>query len=74
MNRKESFYIPSRKVKAIDTTGAGDTYLGAFVTALSQGKNSKEAMEFATLASSITVTRKGAILSLPHLEDLSKTP
>ena len=73
MNKNESFYVPSRKVTAIDTTGAGDTYLGAFVTALSQNKNIKEAMEFATLASSITVTRKGAILSLPHLEDLSKT-
>jgi sugar/nucleoside kinase (ribokinase family) len=49
----------------IDTTGAGDSYCGAFVTALSEGKEIKEAMEFASKVSSIAVTRKGAIASLP---------
>ena len=58
------------KVKAIDTTAAGDSYLGALVTKLAEGKDILEAMEFASLASSFTVTRKGAIIALPHLEDL----
>jgi ribokinase len=57
-------------VNAIDTTGAGDSYCGAFVTALSEGKEIKEAMEFASKVSSIAVTRKGAIASLPHRSEI----
>lgn len=70
VNSKEHFYIEPHKVKAIDTTGAGDSYCGAFVTALNKGSSVKEAMEFASKASSITVTRKGAIASLPYLKDI----
>ena len=62
--------VNAHKVKAIDTTAAGDSYLGALVTKLAEGKDIKEAMEFASLASSYTVTKKGAIMALPHLEDL----
>ena len=62
--------IEPHKVNAVDTTAAGDSYLGAFVTKLAQGTPVDEAMEFASLASSYTVTKKGAIVSLPHLEDL----
>ena len=62
--------IEPHKVHAVDTTAAGDSYCGAFVTALSQDKDVLEAMRFASKASSITVTRKGAISSLPKLEDL----
>ncbi len=67
---KESFIVAPHKVNAVDTTGAGDSYCGAFVTALSKDKSIKEAMEFASKVSSITVTRKGAIASLPKLEEL----
>ena len=71
INKEKSFYVASHKVNAVDTTAAGDSYLGALVTKLSEGKGIKEAMEFASLASSITVTRKGAIQSLPKLEELN---
>ena len=57
-------------VDAIDTTGAGDSYCGAFVVAINEGRTVEEAMEFANKASSITVTRKGAIASLPKRVDL----
>ena len=70
INRETQIKIPSVKVNAVDTTAAGDTFLGAFVTALSQNKNIKEAMEFASRCSAITVTRKGAIVSLPKLEEI----
>lgn len=70
MNNEGKVEIAPHKVEAIDTTAAGDSYLGALVTKLAEGKDIIEAMEFASLASSITVTRKGAIISLPHLEDL----
>ena len=53
------------KVEAIDTTAAGDTFVGAFVTALSEGMTEMEAMTFASKASSITVTRRGAQQSIP---------
>lgn len=72
INKEESFYVAPHKVKAIDTTAAGDSYLGALVTMLSEGKDIKEAMEFASLASSITVTRKGAIQSLPKINELKQ--
>ena len=62
--------IAPHKVKAVDTTGAGDSYCGAFVTALSEDKSIKVAMEFASKVSSITVTRKGAISSLPRRDEL----
>ena len=62
--------VNAHKVKAIDTTAAGDSYLGALVTKLAVGEDIIKAMEFASLASSFTVTKKGAIIALPHLEDL----
>lgn len=70
VNEKETINVAPHKVNAIDTTAAGDSYLGALVNQLAQGKDIKEAMEFASLCSSITVTRKGAIIALPHKEDL----
>ncbi|MCR5185170.1 MAG: ribokinase, partial [Bacilli bacterium] len=70
VNKDEVIKVEPHKVDAVDTTAAGDSYLGAFVTALSEGKNVKEAMEFASKVSSITVTRKGAIASLPSLEEI----
>jgi len=59
------YHANSFKVNAIDTTAAGDTYVGAFITALSEGKDVQAAMTFASKASSITVTRKGAQQSIP---------
>ncbi|MBQ1655985.1 MAG: ribokinase [Bacteroidales bacterium] len=63
-------FVPSRKVKAIDTTGAGDVYHGALVAALSQGKSLIEAARVATLASSIAVTRMGAQTSAPYANEI----
>lgn len=70
VNEKEVINIAPHKVDAIDSTAAGDSYLGALVNKLAEGRDIKEAMEFASLCSSITVTRKGAIVALPHKEDL----
>ena len=70
VNKEGSVSIKPHKVNAVDTTAAGDSYLGALVTKLSEGKDIKEAMEFASLCSSKTVTKKGAIVSLPHLKDI----
>lgn len=61
---------PARKVKAVDTTAAGDCFNGAFVTALAEGKTVSNAIAFANLASSIAVTRNGAQSSLPQREEV----
>jgi len=61
----EYYHIPARKVKAIDTTAAGDVFNGAMCVALSEGKSVIEAVKFATIASSISVTRMGAQSSIP---------
>lgn len=45
--------------------GRGDTYVGALVTKLSEGAGIEEAMTFASKASSVTVTRRGAQQSIP---------
>lgn len=71
VNANEVIYVEPHKVEAVDTTAAGDSFLGAFVTGLNSGKSVIESMKFASKCSSITVTRKGAISSLPHLEDLN---
>lgn len=63
---------PTRKVKAIDTTGAGDCFNGAFVVGLADGKSIAEAVEFANIAASISVTKKGAQISLPNRKDVEK--
>lgn len=70
IDNEKSFYVASHKVNAVDTTGAGDSFCGALVTALAESKDIKEAMEFASKASSITVTRKGAIASLPKRDEI----
>lgn len=69
INKNEKIIVAPHKVEAVDTTAAGDSYLGAFTYMLSNGASVKEAMEFASLASSKTVTKKGAIVSLPHKDD-----
>ena len=53
------------KVEAVDTTAAGDTFTGYFLGASLEGKDEKEALKIASLASSIAVSRQGAASSIP---------
>lgn len=64
--------IPTQKVQAIDTTAAGDVFNGALCVALSQGRNLKQAAEFASRASAIAVGRMGALTSIPYARELTK--
>lgn len=64
--------VPSFKVKAVDTTAAGDTFCGALCVALSEGKGMIEAVRFANRAASISVTRMGAQQSIPTRDELPK--
>ena len=62
--------IPTRKVIALDTTAAGDTFNGALVVALVRGGSMKEAVDFALKAATMSVTKLGAQSSIPYLKDL----
>lgn len=70
-DEKEEFF-PSYKVKAIDTTAAGDSFTAAFALALSQGADYKEAIRLGQKVSSIAVTRKGAQTSIPSMEEVQR--
>lgn len=58
--------ISAPRVEAVDSTAAGDTFNGALVVALSEGKTIPEAIVFANKAASISVTRFGAQSSVPY--------
>jgi fructokinase len=71
--------VPARKVEVVDTTGAGDAFVGAFLYKISQDPEgicfttqdaAFEVLDFANKAASISVTRKGAISSLPTLAEI----
>jgi ribokinase len=64
--RENSQYVPSYKVKAVDTTAAGDVYCGSLAVALVEGKTLAEAVRFAGAAAAISVTRLGAQPSAPN--------
>lgn len=60
------------QVDSIDTTGAGDTFLGYFVSCISKNHTPKSAMRYASAASAITVSRKGASSSIPTMDEVEE--
>ncbi|HCM5085613.1 TPA: ribokinase [Klebsiella aerogenes] len=68
----ESRRVPGFKVQAIDTIAAGDTFNGAFVTALLEGREVSDAIRFAHAAAAIAVTRKGAQPSVPWRKEIDE--
>lgn len=63
-------FIPSHHVKAIETTGAGDSYIGALGYALCEGMDAFDGGRFSTCCSAITVCGIGAQQSMPTLEQV----
>lgn len=61
---------PAYPVKAVDTTGAGDTFTGFLIGGLTRGLDMGEAMELAAKASALAVTRNGAAPSIPELSEV----
>lgn len=70
-----SLHVPGFAVEAVDTVGAGDTFIGAWVTKLVEGADIREAVRFGCAAAAIAVTRRGAQASIPtraEVEDFLK--
>jgi ribokinase len=63
--RGEALVIPGRSVKAIDTTGAGDCFVGAVAAVLAGRKAIRDTLVYANMAASICVQRMGAAPSMP---------
>jgi ribokinase len=69
-NRREELWMNAFRVKAIDTTAAGDACLGALATSLAENKPIREALRFANAAGALATTKLGAQPSLPLRKDL----
>ncbi len=63
---------PAYRVEAVDTTAAGDTFIGYFISGLVRHLAMEDILKLASRASSITVTRKGSSSSIPTLEEVEK--
>lgn len=63
---------PIYKVRAVDTTAAGDTFTGYFIAEIVKGNSIANALDIASKASAITVSREGAASSIPTANEVQK--
>lgn len=68
--REERYHQPIFHVKAVDTTAAGDTFMGYFLVGLIEGKAIPEILKMSAMASAIAVARKGAVPSIPYRKEV----
>lgn len=72
IKEKDQYYtVEASKVKAVDTTAAGDCFSGTLCVGLSEGKSILEAVKTASKVSAITVTRMGAQSSIPYRNEMA---
>lgn len=69
-DEKETCFQPIFPVDAVDTTAAGDTFTGYFIAGLAQGLPMQEVLRISAKASSIAVTRPGAVPSIPYKDEV----
>ncbi len=69
----EEILVPTYKVEAVDTTGAGDTFNAAFAVALAEGKPLQESVRFANRAASLSVTKFGAQGGMPTRDEVEES-
>ena len=70
LSDKLNLLVPAVKTKVVDTTAAGDTFNGALLVALSEGKDLKSAVEFANRAAAYAVGILGAQTAVPYRKDI----
>ena len=69
-NRREEIWMGALRVKVMDTTAAGDAFLGGLATGLAENKPIREALRYANGAGALATTKLGAQPSLPFKKDL----
>ncbi|CAL9388960.1 ribokinase [Streptomyces sp. enrichment culture] len=62
--------VPARRVRAVDTTAAGDTFTGALAVALAEGRPVPDALAWASAAAALSVGRAGASSSMPYRAEI----
>ena len=67
---KQEWFATSPKVKAVDTTAAGDTFIGYFAASVIKGFPPEQCLKYACTAAAISVTRKGAADSIPDKKEV----
>ena len=70
VNGNQEFRQAAFKVDVVDTTAAGDTFMGYFVAELSMGTEYSQILKIASAASAVTVSRKGAAPSIPNRSEV----
>ncbi len=68
----QCFIAPGFRVAAVDTTAAGDAFNGAFAVALREGEALRDAAHFANAAAALSVTRNGALTSMPNRSEVDQ--
>ena len=68
--KEGSFSLPAEKVKVVDTTAAGDSFIGGLAAQLAEGNNLKTAVHYGQRVAAITVTRRGALGSIPSRQEV----
>jgi len=71
-SQNNKLHLETLKVKAVDTTAAGDVFAGAFAASLIAENNLKKALEFAVQAAAYSVTKRGAQSSIPDKKELNE--
>lgn len=69
---EESYIVKGMQVDSVDSTAAGDVFLGAFAAALSREETVKNCLEFAKVAAALSTMKKGAQTSIPTLEEVRR--
>ena len=70
LDRGEEYYKEAIKTEVVDTTAAGDTFLGYFLSSYLNDNDALKALDLATKASSITISRSGAAVSIPYIGEI----
>jgi len=68
----EPFTVPAPQVTAVDSTGAGDTFVGALAVALAESRPMRDALGWAAAAAALSVQRPGATASMPFRAEIDK--
>ena len=71
-DKDERYHQPIFKVKAVDTTAAGDTFTGYFLAGIIDGMKIPDILRMSAKASSIAVTREGAVPSIPYRKEVEE--